>query len=351
MAIVSLDQQSKRLQVSAFEIENKILFEYFNKLNVGDRDEQFHKALYIGVLALMEDRLSSFLSRTANELGTELESLKLIFDMKKELFYRSAVKGVLAEEDIAEFLAQFLAKQKMSDRVELTGNSTGKLNRNKTGDIVSYLNGGDELKIVIECKFDKAVRLGDIQSKDVFTRKADTAWSQLIEAQANRESKVGIIVFDVSLADSSVLAAVQEVRFIPSIGFVAIVDSQKGDYKNLAIAYMLARDIALNSKEVTFDTEVMTVIMNRIIKDIGEITAIKNLVHSNIDNCRKILAQIEKSMLLMEFNQKYLIKFLADGTLSKQDLLDFYSGEDIKDRFRPIEKEINALGGAQNYAT
>lgn len=61
------------------------------------------KALYIGVLALMEDRLSAFLSKTSNELGTELESLKMIFEMKKEIFYKSSIKGVLAEEEIADF--------------------------------------------------------------------------------------------------------------------------------------------------------------------------------------------------------------------------------------------------------
>ena len=85
-------------------------------------------------------------------------------------------------------------------------------------------------------------------------------------------------------------------------------------------------------------------IMNRLIKDISDVTSIKSLVHSNIENCRKIIAQIEKSMLLMEFNQRYLVKFLAEGTLSKEDLLDFYAGEEIKDRFRLIEKEINGLG-------
>jgi hypothetical protein len=344
MGIVSLDQKSNRVQVSSFEVENKILFEFFDKISVNDRDDQFHKALYIGVLALMEDRLSSFLAKTSNELGTELESLKLIFDMKKELFYRSSVKGVLAEEDIADFLVEFLTKQRIADRVELTGNTAGKLHRNKTGDIVCHLNHEGGMKIAIECKFDKGIRLGDIQTKDIFTRRTDTAWSQLLEAQANREGKIGIIVFDFSLVDGSILAAVQDVRFIPAIGFVAVVDSQKGDYKNLAIAYMLARDVAINSKAVTLDKDVLNVIMHRIIKDINEILAIKALVYSNIDNCKKILAQIEKSMLLIEFSQKYLIKFLADGTLSKDDLLDFYAGEEIKDRFRLVEKGINDLG-------
>lgn len=343
MGIVSLDQKAGRVQISSFEVENKILFEFFNRVGAADRDEQLHRALYIGVLALMEDRLSSFLSRTSNELGTELESLKLIFDMKKELFYRSSVKGVLAEEDIAEFLVEFLEKQRLPDRVELTGDTAGKLHRNKTGDIVCHLNGVGGKRIAIECKFDKGIRLGDIQTKDVFTRKSDTAWSQLLEAQANRDGSAGIIVFDISLVDNSILNVIQDVRFLPAVGFVAIIDSQKGDYKNLAIAYTLARDLALNTREVSLDADVLHVIVNRIIKDLVDIASIKALVHANIENSKKILAQIEKSMMLMEFSQRYLAKFLSDGTLSKQDLLDFYAGEELRDRFRLIEREISDL--------
>lgn len=343
MGIVSLDQKAGRVQISSFEVENKILFEFFNRVGAVDRDEQLHRALYIGVLALMEDRLSSFLSRTSNELGTELESLKLIFDMKKELFYRSSVKGLFAEEDIAEFLVEFLEKQRLQDRVELTGDTAGKLHRNKTGDIVCHLSGGGGKRIAIECKFDKGIRLGDIQTKDVFARKSDTAWSQLLEAQANRGGSAGIIVFDLSLVDNSILNTIQDVRFLPAVGFVAIIDSQKGDYRNLAIAYMLARDLALNTKEISLDADVLHIIVNRIIKDLLNIASIKALVHTNIENSKKILAQIEKSMMLMEFSQRYLVKFLSDGTLSKRDLLDFYAGEELRDRFRLIEREINDL--------
>ena len=45
----------------------------------------------------------------------------------------------------------------------------------------------------------------------------------------------------------------------------------------------------------------------------------------------------------MNFNQEYLNKFLNDGVLDKKDLLDFYMGEDIKDKYKLIEKEINDL--------
>lgn len=341
--MLRINQQLKRIEISNFEIENQIVFNYFDNLPSGERDEKLLRAIYIGVLALMEDRMSAFLSKTSNELGTELESLKMIFDMKKELFYKSAIKGILAEDEIAEYLNQNFADKRLKDRAILTGNSAGNIPRNKTGDIICEVDGNPNLRIAIECKFDKSVRLGDIGTKEMFTRKTDTAWSQLLEAQANRDSKVSLIVFDISLVDNSILKEFENVGFIPGVGLVAIINSQKGDYSNLSIAYMLARDIALNAKEVDLDKDLLVILVNRLIKDINEITLIKNLVHNNIDNNKAILKQLEKSIMLMEFNQQYLRKFLADGTLTKDDLLNYYQGEEVKDKYRLVEKEINSI--------
>lgn len=341
--MLNLNQQLKRVEIKEFEIENQIVFNYFDYLPVNERDEKLLRAIYIGVLALMEDRISSFLSKTSNELGTELESLKMIFDMKKELFYKSNIKGTLAEEEIAEFLNEHFQQKKIKDKAYLTGNSAGNLPRNKTGDILCEIDNNPNLKIAIECKFDKSIKFGEIENKDVFTRKSDTAWSQLIESQANRGTNTAIIVFDISLIDNSVLRNFENVGYIPEIGFIAIINSQKGDYSNLAIAYMLARDIILNAKEIDINKDILTMIVNRIIKDINEVLIIRNLVHNNIENNKTILKQLEKSMLLMEFNQEYLLKFLHDGNLTKEDLLTFYSGEEVKDRYKLIEKEISSL--------
>ncbi len=341
--MISLNQQLKRVEISNFEIENQIVFNYFDNLPVTERDQKLLRAIYIGILALMEDRISSFLAKTNNELGTELESLKMIFEMKKELFYKSTIKGILAEDEIAEFLNNYFQERRIKDKAFLTGNTAGSLPKNKTGDIICEINGNPDLKIVIECKFDKSVRFGDIETKDIFTRKSDTAWSQLIEAQANREAKVSLIVFDISLVENSILKNFENVGYIPEIGFIAIINSQKGDYSNLAIAYMLARDIALNAKPVELEKDLLVILVNRIIKDINEVLTIKSLVLNNIDNNKSILKQLEKSILLMEFNQGYLKKFLNDGTLTKKDLLDYYTGEDIKDKFKLIETEINKI--------
>ncbi|HBH23218.1 MAG TPA: hypothetical protein DDY13_07320 [Cytophagales bacterium] len=343
MNTIKINQKLKRVEIQKFELENEVVFNYFDNLPAAERDDKFMRAIYIGVLALMEDRLSSFLSKTSNQLGTELESLKMIFDMKQEIFYKTTVKGILAEDDIAEFLNSYFLEKKIGDQARLTGNETGTIPKNKTGDIICTVGGKEDLKIVIECKFDKSVKLGTIDSKDIFTRKMDTAWSQLIEAQANRNARVSLIVLDRSLVDNSILKFTENVGFIPEVGFIAIIDSQKGDYSNLAIAYMLARDIAVNAKEVDFDKETLSFILTRIIKDIQEVRSIKTLVEDNISNNKAILKQLEKSAQLMEFNQEYLKRFFESGTLTKKDLLDFYMGEEVKDRFKLIEKEIDEL--------
>ena len=307
------------------------------------RNDKLFRAIYIGVLALMEDRLSAFLAKISNQLGTELESLKLIFDMKKELFYKSAVKGLLAEDEIADFLNNYFLDRSINDKAILVGNKTGNLPKNKTGDIICEVENNPKLTIGIEVKFDKSIKLGDISSRDILTKKMETAWNQLLETQANRDSKISIIVFDISLVDNSILKIYDNVGFIPQVGFITIIDSQKGDYSNLAIAYMLSRDIVINSKDINLDSQLLSIILKRIIKDINEILKIRSLVESNIENNKNILKQIEKSILLAEFNMKYLSKFLNDGILNTKDMFDFYSGEEIKENYSLIEKEIEKL--------
>jgi hypothetical protein len=341
--IITIDQKLKRVKVGSFELDNEVVFTYLDKLPADKRDEALHKAIYIGVLALMEDRLSAFLAKTQNELGTELESLKMIFEMKKEVFFKTAVKGMVAENDIAEFLNNYFAEKKLKDKAETTGTMAGKLPKNKTGDIVCFVDGEENKKIVIEVKFDKSLKLGTIEDKEIFTKKQDTAWSQILEARVNREGKAGIIVFDISLVDGSILKFTDNVGFVNGIGFVAIVDSQKGDYSNLIVAYNLARDIVLNAVQPDFDEKTLTIILKRIIRDINTFFEIKKLVQGNIESNMEILKHLEKSFLLMEFNQKYLSKFLKDGKLTEADLLTFYSGDEVKEKFVPIEKEILSL--------
>ncbi len=343
MSTLKLNQKTQRVEISSFEIDNPLLFSYFNSLPSKERDNAFHKAIQIGVLALKEDRLSAFLSSTANELGTELENLKMLFDLRQELFSKTAAKGIVAEDQIAAFLNEYFEDRNLKDRALLTGTTAGKIKRNKTGDIVCEVDGSDELKIVIECKFDKSIRLGDIESRDLFGRQTDTIWSQLIEANANREGRVAIIVLDKSSVDGVVLREVENVGFIPAIGFIAIVDTLRGDYSNLGIAYMLARNIAVNARDYKLDQAVLDIFIKRILNDLNGVLKIEQLVTQNIETNKEILRTLKKNELSLNFSFEMLKRFLQTGEMTYDSLLEFYSGDEVRSKYRSIDFDFERM--------
>ncbi len=340
---ISLNQKLKQLEITSYAIQNDIIFNYFDKVPEEDREERLFKALYIGVLALMEERIGAFLAKTKNELGTELEYLKILFDMKKVTYDRSAGKGKIGEREIYDYLTEFLKKKGISDAVTLTGDKTGELPRNKTGDILCDIAEGGGKRIAIECKFDKSVDLGDITSADISKNRKDTAWSQLLEAQVNRGADIPLIVFDKGTASAGIQKNCDGVLFLPEAGFVVLVDSQKNDFDNLAIAYLLARDIVLNAKPVDLDRDVLAALVNRLVTEMKDFLSIRTLVETNIENNREILKKMEKGLLMVEFTSKYLAQFLESGTLSRKDLLAFAQAEEMRTTYKLIEAELNKL--------
>lgn len=336
-----LDHKLARVQIDGFEISDELVFRYFDSLPESEREAALTRGIRIGVLAQMEDRFSSFLAKTTDDLGVQLENLKLMFDLKQEVFHKTAIKGVVAENDILRFLEEYITLRGLGDVVSLTGTSKGLLKNNKTGDIMAFVGGeSGGRKIAIECKFDKSIKLGDVDSPDIGSNKYDTAWSQLLEASVNREANASIIVFDKTLADASIQKAVDGVSYVEGIGFICIIDYESGNYHNLAVAYMLARGLALRKEGKTVEVEFVNMLIQRLLKDIRDVQGIEGLVRNNIKNNQQILKSIEKSLLSIEFNQQYLAKYLEDGVLGKQDLLDFYQREDIRIRFKLLAKDI-----------
>lgn len=344
MSLIKIDQQKKVVDISKFTLDNQVVFNYFDNQPSDQREELLFRAIYIGTLALMEDRLASFLSSTTNQLGTELESLKMIFEMKKQLFEKSTQKGVIAENDICNFLNDYFKTKGYPEKAALSGNTTGELEKNKTGDIVCSLQTATENIIGIECKFDKSVKFGDIASKNLFlANNYDTVYSQLIETNANRGGKISIIVFDKATVDNSVLKYTENVGVIPGVGIVAIIDYLSGDYDNLFIAYDIARTYVLNATNPQgINMDVLQMIVQRIVKDTKEITAIESLVKGNIENNLEILRQIKKSILLVEFNKKVLQNFIVKGDLSKKELLEFYNAACVNTDFKAQSKELES---------
>lgn len=336
-----IDHKLQRVQIESFEISDRLIYQYFDSLPEMDRESALLRAIRIGVLAQMEDRFSAFLAKTTDDLGVQLENLKLLFDMKQEAFHKTSVKGVAAENDIHSFLEGYIEQRGLDDVVSLTGTLKGQIKNNKTGDILAYVGGESAgKKIAIECKFDKSIKLGNVDSTDIGSNKYDTAWSQLLEASVNRDANVSIIVFDKALADSSIQRVVDGVIYVDGIGFVCIIDYEASDYRNMAIAYNLARGLALRKDGKTVEAEFVNMLIQRILKDIKDIQAVRGLVQTNIKNNQLILKNIEKSILSIEFTQQYLAKYLEDGFLSKLDLLEFYQREDIRAKYKVLSKEI-----------
>ena len=344
-----IDHKLQRVQVDSFAISDELVYRYFNSLPENEREIALLRAIRIGVLATMEDRFSAFLSKTTNDLGVQLENLKLLFDMRQEIFHKTAIKGVAAENDILEYLEAYVERFVPRDVVSLSGTSKGLLKNNKTGDILAYVGGENSgKKVAIECKFDKSIKLGDVDSPDIASNKYDTAWSQLLEATVNRGANASIIVFDKTLADASIQRVVNGVTYIDNIGFICIIDYEASDYHNLAIAYNLARGLALRSEGKNVEVGFVNMLIQRLLKDIRDVQNIEMLVKTNIKNNQQILKNIEKSLLSIEFNQQYLVKYMEDGVLSKADLLDFYQREDIRAKYKLISKEIESLEADNN---
>lgn len=153
----------------------------------------------------------------------------------------------------------------------------------------------------------------------------------------------GIIVFDRELIEPTVLGEVENVKYIPAVGFVVIVDSLKGDFSNLGIAYMLARDFVLNTKSPQIDFDAFNVLVRRIVRDISEVLEIRSLVADNIATNRKILEKVHKNLLSLELSREFLGKFLKDGTITKEDLLSFYHGADSAEKYKAVETQIFEL--------
>ncbi|HUN14484.1 MAG TPA: hypothetical protein PKZ47_05600 [Alistipes sp.] len=339
-----IDHKLQRVQVESFEISDELVYRYFGSLPENERETALLRAIRIGVLATMEDRFSAFLSKTTDDLGVQLENLKLLFNMKQEVFHKTAIKGVAAENDILEFLEAYIDRFQLGDIVSLSGTSKGLLKNNKTGDILAYVCGENSgKKVAIECKFDKSIKLGDVDSLDIASNKYDTAWAQLLEASVNRDANTSIIVFDKTLADASIQRVVDGVSYINNIGFVCIIDYEASDYHNLAIAYNLARGLALRRDGKNVKVDFVNMLIQRLLKDIRDVQNVEMLVKTNIKNNQQILKNIEKSLLSIEFNQRYLVKYLEDESLSKADLLDFYQREEIRAKYKLISKEIEGL--------
>jgi len=341
---VNLNHGLKRVDISAFETEDQLIYQYFNGVPEIDRAAHLMRALHIGVLALEEDRIFTFVANTERTIGTELEALKMRYKLNHKHQDKAAVKGAQAEVTIQSYLDQLVTENKWNDQIALTGNAQGAIKGNKTGDILCTLGDKGEHCITIESKFDKGIIVGDLAERDWFGAKKDTVLGQLVEAKANRNARQSIIVLDRASISASVSNAVEGVSYRSPYGFIVIVDSENGDFENLGVAYALARELALSDQSVDFAHDVLLELVDRIISDANSLSTTKRYADTIITAAQELLKQIEKSRLSLEYSKSHLAKLLEERTLGDVAFHEFYSGGSLREEFKRGEDKLLAVG-------
>lgn len=334
---IKLDQKKKSLIIDGLLLEQPLVFEFFNAQPETEREQLLIKALMLGVLALKEDRLAAFLAKTSNTLGTELEQLKYIFDLQKELFFRTTAKGRDAEHDLVAQLKDYARTKNFSDLIEHCGETFGALPKNKTGDILIKVNGQSEACLAIESKFDKAKRLGSFLDKDIFA-KGDTAFSQLLEAKCNRNALESIIVFDESAIDPKLKQQIGSAQYFQQIGFICIIDHQRNYFEPLFMCYDLARAILTGTITKPTEHGQLALIIARFLHDINLLLDLKKRCRALLKECQEMIDIVDKGTTSLEFTKEIFNQFCQQGYLSNEEILQFYTAEIAKERYASLRE-------------
>ena len=356
---IRVDKDDKKVNFPEFSIDDPMIYMLFEETKAADYEETFNSMLHIGALAMLNSDIHHLIDTSEREIYPRLERFKLMYDRRKARFEETSMaKGDEAEVDIVDLLSEFAKGNGWSDEVEQSGKIKGNLEGNKTGDVLATIelhprDGGelDHTTVALEVKFDKSMPFGDPSDFSVETGKPwdkgfkasdkKTAWSQLLETKANRDSPFSIIVFDKRLISSSVSKAVEEVSYIPGIpGFVVTIDSQSGDYTNLKLVYRIARDMAIHHSrgDLDVDAQVIEMIAKRMLHYLGDAKKVSAKVRSHANSTAKMNQEVQKllnhAVQHAEYTEDFLRRYLTTKKLTPVDFAEFYFAHPVAESLR-----------------
>ena len=338
---MAIQIRDNKLHIDKVVIDNELVVEYVNKLPQAERDKAIEEALGIGIMAALKGDLHHFLHSTEGQLGKHLNTLKAVLELKNIRFEETASKGFDAEVEVITVLRQladqFNFKQ---DKIDDTSKMDGNIKGNKTGDILIQIDGDENQQIGLEVKLDKSVNFGSLLKRDPLA-KSDTALAQLIETSANRKSKLNIIVFDEEKVDNTIKKEAKEgITYIPHVGFIVIVSTQKNNFKNLALAYVLSRELILSKSDFKkINTNHLKLMLQQLVKVLNDYQTVKNEAENIKKSAQKILDQSHKTRLLVEHSAQYLLKYLDKGEMSEDELWSYISPEPIKSKLELVKNQ------------
>jgi len=355
---VRVDEEAKEVIIEHVTVTHPLVVDYLTRSKASERVEAVRKAVAIGCLALMEDRLSAFLARTEGELGTQLENLKLLYK-NRELIAGTSRKGTQAEVEYSDVLKDIIRTEGLADTVALTG-ATAEDELNKTGDILITVNDPRLPKakaIAIESKLVGGMVLGTIDKRAVVAE-GDTVLSQLLEMKANRKSDEQIIVLDASTAKDSITDEVGLLKYFEERGFVCITDRARYDFEPLRIAYLLARRMVIEraqaemqGKKVKLRLDALYLVIEKFFRNLTLLEKVKQTLLDIRKQTFSGVKDLEQMQLAVERDREAVGKLLGNGELSTEELFDVLEHVQLttewKAREAALKKEIKAFDEAQ----
>lgn len=374
---IQVDKKNGTVNFPEFDSDDALVYDLFDSLGSDKYAETFRAMLHIGALAMMEDRISHLINSTEKEIFPQLERFKLHFERRKTQFEETAQKkGDIAEDDIVDVLNQYASDNKWTDNIVKSGAIKGNLSSakgpNKTGDVLATIEftandsttGLDTTTVGIEVKFEKSFTIGDPEEFSVETGKAmdkgfkasdkKTAWSQLLETKANRDSPFSIIVFDDKLVSPKLRNEIGDVSYLPGIpGFMVIIDSQSGNFSNLLVTYKIAREMAIHHTRGNLDVDagVIELIAKRIIHYLGDAEKVSKKVKAHADAAIKMNKEVQQllqhAISHAEYTEEFLQRYLTNKKLTAVDYAEFYFAHPVAEKLRETNSAEDAFAKEQ----
>jgi hypothetical protein len=235
------------VSIPARTSEDPYLIKLMEQTKEEERDQLLDDVFRIGSLALLDDRISSLLADADGQIRSRFEQLKVLHELRLAAWERSSNKGKIGEQWVDDALREYALRVGWGDKFTLTGDEGGAIagssdsSPNKSGDVLAVTEQG--ARIAVEVKFTN-ISEGPLTERDYDKPAPDTAWSQIVEAVANRNADVGFIVFDRANMNPKIRSKMPDIGYLEGAGLVCVVDWNRGQLANLYAAYAIARALA-----------------------------------------------------------------------------------------------------------
>jgi hypothetical protein len=349
---VNRDEAKQPISVSipARTSEDPYLIKLMAQEGEDGRDQLLDDVLRIGSLALLDDRISALLADADGQIQSRFEQLKVLHELRLAAWERSSNKGKIGERWVDDALREYALRVGWGDLFTITGEDGGAIKGstaetiNKSGDVLAVTDEGR--RIAIEVKFTD-VPEGPLSTRDYEKKAPDTAWSQIVEAIANRNADVGFIVFDRSNMNKAMAKLIPDIGYLEGAGLVCVVDWGRGQLSNLYAAYSIARALA-HLPNLSRQPEIVAALISQAQKIVADVATLESDVEKIVESAKGTQNLASK---LSDTVRVHMIKLAAIGDqlnlaaereLTARDQIEHYKGTVITDLITEHRKRPSA---------